>query len=451
MLAKLHWFLSTAREFPGFRDLVRDLRREASLSPAEWRERQAERLRRLLCFAGTRVPYYRQIFGEAGIDLRGADLLEQLARLPLLTRRLVVDHQADLVADGLDRAHLYTNATGGSTGEPVSFYQDHEYRKTALALDSFVRSWWGIRPYDRTASIWGADREFSELSWRERFHQWRHRTRTLNAFRMEAVGLRRFCRMIARWRPPYLTGYATALEAFAHCVEAEGLPDLQLRAIRSAAETLWPYQRELIERVLRCPVYDFYGTREVNNLAAECPEQRRLHLISTWRYLEIVNEHGQPVSDGTPGYVAVTDLSNWAMPFIRYRNDDMAVLATEPCPCGRPSAVIEKLLGRTSDIIHSPRGEWIHGEYFTHLFYGRPEIRKFQVHQTALDRIVIRYVPGSGDCEVAMRAVVEKVRQRMGEEMRIELERCEKIPVSLSGKYRFTISDLSSTMREPLI
>ncbi|MCK5245046.1 MAG: hypothetical protein KAJ90_07225, partial [Desulfobacterales bacterium] len=82
----------------------------------------------------------------------------------------------------------------------------------------------------------------------------------------------------------------------------------------------------------------------------------------------IVDDKGNHVPDGQTGYIAVTDLSNYAMPFIRYRNADMAIMAQKPCPCGRPSPVIKELLGRSTDIIRTAHGDIIHGEYFTHLF-----------------------------------------------------------------------------------
>jgi phenylacetate-CoA ligase len=441
-IAKIDWHLSASRGYPGIHRLLKDLISESRLSPLTWQELRVRRLRDLLAFARDHVPYYRDLFQRVSFAPESADLPQDLHRIPLLTKQLVAEHLDELIADNAHRSYLTENATGGSTGRPLRFYQDRRYVVTAAALDAYVRTWWGIKPHDRTASIWGADREFRELSWKERYYNWRRRVRSINAFRMTESELIDFCRMILRWQPPYMVGYSSALEALASCANAHGIGNVRFRAIRSAAEVLWPHQRRLIEDAFQTPVYDFYGSREVNNLAAECPEGRRLHLISTWRYVEIADNDGKPLPDGNLGNVVVTDLSNYSMPFIRYRNEDIAAIADNMCSCDRPSPVLAKLHGRSSDLIRTPRGEIVHGEYFTHLFYGTGRVRQFQVHQTALDRIVIRYVPSDARHPELTPGVVERIRDRLGAELNVEVEACERIPIPPSGKHRFTISDV---------
>lgn len=438
----LLWHISKWREYPGIHRKLRELKEEGKLTSEQWQKRRNERLRSLLIFAGSHVPYYRNLFAQVDFNPEVAELPNDLERVPLLTKEVVRKHLNELIAENANRSQLFENATGGSTGVPLKFYQDLEYQTTAEAVDAYVRGWWGVRPYDRTASIWGADREFHELSIKERLYEIRQRARSLNAFRMSDESLLEFCQMVTHWRPPYLMGYSSALEALAQCAKNHGINNFSFKAIRSTAETLWPHQRVLIEEALNGPVFNFYGSREVNNIAAECPEEKNLHLISTWRYIEIVDDKGNQVPDGQTRYIAVTDLSNYAMPFIRYRNEDMARMAKGICQCGRPSPVIEELLGRSTDIIRTARGNIVHGEYFTHLFYGRNDIQQFQVHQTALDRIVVRYIPDGEPPVEYMNEVAEKIRTRLGDSVVVEIRECKEIPIPPSGKHRFTISDV---------
>ena len=120
----------------------------------------------------------------------------------------------DLIADAASSARLIKNATGGSTGVPLIFYQDIAYWDTSTAIDAYVRSWYGIRPYDRTAYVWGDDREVIDHSWRGRLFEWRSRRKMLNAFRMSEERIIEFVKMLKRWKPPYLMGYSSALGAF---------------------------------------------------------------------------------------------------------------------------------------------------------------------------------------------------------------------------------------------
>jgi len=422
---------------------MQGLREEQGLTTKDWQSAQMERLRRVLVHARSLVPYYRKNFQEFSFEPSSSDLPTDLNRVPLLTKGIIREHLHDLLADNVNPSALVENATGGSTGVPLKFYQDSFYQTVSMALDSFVRKWWGIRPFDRTAVIWGADREFRDLSFKERLYVKRTRTKSLNAFRMTDENLLGFCKMLERWKPPYLMGYSSALEALGNCAKNHGMDNLEFKAIRSAAEMLYPRQRKTIQQTLKGPVYNFYASREVNNIAAECPEEKQLHLISTWRFVEIVDKKGNRLPNGDIGYIAVTDLSNYSMPFIRYLNGDMAKLSRQYCPCGRPSPIIEDLLGRSSDIIKSPAGELIHGEWFTHLFYGRDDIKQFQVRQTDLNHITLRYVSIGQPPKEFIRLVTEKIQQRMGRDVIVEAEKCESIAVPESGKYRFTISDVS--------
>lgn len=439
----LLWRLLKKREYPGIANYIQELNLESTFTPQKWRDLQRHKLNVLLRFAVKNVPFYSDQY-DPSVMRSGLDSLHESFHLfPVLSKQTIKDNIEALISKTVSISSLIENSTGGSTGVPLKFYQDLRYQTIAAALDAYVRGWYGIKPFDKTAQLWGADREFYELSVKERIYEKLQRVKALNAFRMTGESLDQFCQMLVEWEPPYLMGYSTALEALARHASQSPARHYSLKTIRSTAETLYPQQRKLIEDAFGTQVFNFYGSREVNNIASECPEEKRLHLISTWRHVEIVDGEGSPVPKGVPGYVAVTDLSNFAMPFIRYRNEDIACLSTEECPCGRPSPVIEKLLGRSSDLIITPDRQIVHGEFFTHLFYGRDDIRQFQVHQKTLSHIVVRYVSDGDGLGDFMERVKRKIWSKIGSDLNITVEKCDQIPIPQSGKHRFTISDVA--------
>lgn len=434
------WRTKTLRSFPNHSNIYRRLLAESNLSRDEWEKTRNKNLSTLLPHACQYVPYYRTIFQKTGIPINSLSE-DNLSNFPLLTKDIIKDNLETLISEKSNKNTLIENATGGSTGVPLKFYQDHHYLTVANALDAYVRKWWGVKPYDKTASIWGADREFHELSFKEKLSSKLDRVIALNAFRMNKESLREFCITLKKWQPPYLMGYSSALEAMAECAIENGI-ELRFKAIRSTAETLWPHQRSLFEEAFKSPVYNFYGSREVNNIAAECPSMK-FHLISTMRFIEIVDEMGNRLPDGEEGFIAVTDLSNFSMPFIRYLNGDYGKLSNVPCDCGLPSPYIDKLLGRSTDLIRTKTGDMIHGEFFTHLFYGVNSIKQFQVHQKSLSEIKIRLVPeGDGPDELFVTNLKQKICDRLGSCVNISVEICKEIPIPKSGKHRFTISDV---------
>jgi phenylacetate-CoA ligase len=208
---------------------------------------------------------------------------------------------------------------------------------------------------------------------------------------------------------------------------------------------LYDYQRKEIEQAFGCPVYNFYGSREVNNIAAECSTHEGLHIFASGRIIEIVDDNGKSLPSGEIGYIAVTDLTNFSFPFIRYRNGDMASIKKEPCSCGRNYPLLNDIAGREYDIM-TFGGRYIHGQFFPNLFYQQPDVRQFQVIQETADRLLIRVVAPKRQLDVAY--LKKKVREKAGQDVQIDVEFVDKIPCLKSGKYRFTINNYRSKNRE---
>ena len=102
-------------------------------------------------------------------------------------------------------------------------------------------------------------------------------------------------------------------------------------------------------------------------IAMECGEHTGLHVSAENMMVEIVGPDGA-CSPGQSGEVLITDFHNYATPFIRYKNGDMATWSmTYPCPCGRTLPMLESIDGRTLDIIKGLDGRPLTGAFFPHL------------------------------------------------------------------------------------
>jgi len=426
----------------GIYRLLASFKKEQLMSKAELEKLQSERLTTLLLQAQKHSPYYRELISQSGIDISPGFELHDLGMMPLLRRE---DLQANLSRILCDNAVTpVLNSSGGSTGNPVNFYQDGHYAVYAAAANLLFTDWMGINSGDKTAVFWGADRDFREQSLRVRAWMKFDRVRALNSFSMDRDAILSFLELLDRFRPRLMQGYAGSLYLTACIIEETRPIRFEPAAIRSSAEALFDYQRQEIEKAFSARVFDFYGSREVNNLAAECSAHEGLHLFSSGRIVEIVDDDGNPVPDGTLGQIAVTDLTNYSFPFIRYINGDMAVKRAAPCSCGRGYPLLEKIYGRTSDMIIID-GRYIHGEYFTHLFYNRPEVKQFQVIQEDARNLKISVVPRDGN--IAIDDIVAKIRNKVGDGINLQVELVDSIAVTSSGKYRFTISKLADTKK----
>ena len=403
---------------------------------------QRSRLAKLIRHAAKHVPYYRDEFRSRGLAVERLNLPEDLIRLPILRKETLQTRVRELTDERIPSQRLMKNASGGSTGKPVEFCQDEYYWAYSRAAQWSIEQWWGIRPGDRTASVWGCDRDLPEQSFGERLYGKITQMRVCNAFAMSEAQMDSFAQMMVRWRPPYVVGYASALEVFSNFLVAS--PKYQIRpiAIKSSAEVLTDAQRKIIGEAFQAPVYNFYGSREINTIAAECPAHKGLHINSLGRCVEIVDDDGRSLPPGVPGRILVTDLTNFTMPFLRYQLEDIGSWAEGVCPCGRVFPRLEKVWGRSSDFIVAPSGTVIHGEYFTHLFYGESQVQTFQLVQDSINDVRLDYVLRPAAADIRTDELKTRIQIALGPTVNIKINRVNEIHRPLSGKHRFAISSV---------
>ena len=129
---------------------------------------------------------------------------------------------------------------------------------------------------------------------------------------------------------------------------------LSLRIAVLGAEPHADSIRRRIEEVYGLRAFNSYGLSEMNGpgVAFECPEQEGLHLWEDSYYVEIIDPlTGEPVPEGEEGELVLTTLAREGMPLIRYRTKDLTSLRREPCRCGRTHLRIERITGRTDDML----------------------------------------------------------------------------------------------------
>jgi phenylacetate-CoA ligase len=388
---------------------------------------QWQQLTALLKHSYAHVPYYRRAFNEVGLEPRDITSPGDLAQLPILTKEIIREHHDDLLDRSVDRATLVGNSTGGSTGEPLCFFQDENYCQWEQA--AAIRAWKyyvGGNETTLEAILWGAERDIGKGMGLKKvlYSVLRERCLPLNTFDLDSASLRRYRTLYNLLRPKILRGYASSLFFVADYVKTQGLSMHPPQAIISSAETLWPNMRSLIEEVFRARVYDSYGCREVSQIATECESHDGLHIVMENQIVELDN-----------GRIVVTNLRNYAMPFIRYSIGDLAEsVRKDACACGRSSLRISGLQGRESDNVQLRDGRVIHGEYFTHLFYGMANVRAFCVdYHRDVSRIVVR-------CNDLTEKQKSELSSRIARDLslsEIQFHSLDATEKTVTGKFRF--------------
>ncbi len=421
-----------------------------AMENSQWWSREAletyrvQRLQAFLSQVYAHVPYYRSLFDGLGFDVSSVKSVTDLQQLPFLDKKLIKDNQQDLKADNATQLSQFN--TGGSSGEPLVFFIGHSRVSHDVAAKWRATRWWDVDIGDREIVLWGSP---IELGAQDRFRLLRDRmfrSTLLPAFEMSETHLNEFIAAIRSIRPRMLFGYPSVLAHIAQHAESKGLPldDLGINVAFVTSERLYPEQREKIERSFGCKVANGYGGRDAGFIAHECPEGG-MHITAEDIIVEIVDSQGNVVPDGESGEVVITHLFTDDFPFIRYRTGDVASLSTETCSCGRGLPMLKEIHGRTTDFIIAADGTVMHGLALIYVLREIEAITSFKIIQETLEWTRVEVVGDEHFSEQHVATIRSGFKQRLGENVSIDVERVEKIKPERSGKYRYVISKVAVT------
>jgi phenylacetate-CoA ligase len=427
------------------RRYLRELEHTQWLSRSELEAWQLAKIQQLVRYAYEHVPYYRELYQRHDIHPEDIKSLKDFQALPFLAKEDVNNHLDALVSPEF-RGWLQPESTGGSTGQPMRFFVEDSFWWWNAALEFRGRRWHGVREGDKMAWVWGAQRDMPGWSWQSRLKARIMQQRYLNAFGLTEAKMQAFAEMLVRWQPTMFRAYPSALSLFAQFIKERGITGIRPRLIETTAEKVTGPQRELLEGVFHCPVADCYSARELATVAYQC-EMGGLHVCET-RYLEIV-ANGQVVPPGQLGEVIVTSLHQFAMPFIRYKNGDMAIYEVGDCPCGRGLPALREIVGRTHDFLVTADGQFVHGEFFAYIFRVKSEVAGYQVYQPDRKHLEVRLMCKQDVDPTWLDNVRAEIQARFGEAVQISLQVVDQIELTPAGKHRYVISEVKPDFSQP--
>lgn len=407
---------------------------------------QLKRLEHLLNYSYNYVPYYKKLFEDFGLIKKTGINIEKFYKLPLLDKVKIRENYDSLKSINIKNLNASTNRTGGATGEPLEFYQD---RRSAMITGGVVLRWFyewhGIGSGDKELKLWGSTRDLfykSKINM-NMVREWISGIKVLNAFKMTPETMRNYVKIINKFKPKLIRGYTSNLYELANYILENNLTVFSPKVIISSAETLHDFIREKIEKAFGCKVYNHYGSREMHNMAMECPFGG-LHISILTHYYEILDDNGEPCPPGVEGNLVITNLFNKAMPFIRYKIGDRAAFSEKKCKCGRGLPLLEKLNGRIVESFRTKDGKIIPGTYFIHLIgvcLNSNPIEKFQVVQEDYDKILFKICLKKGKIfdNKLKEEIIDKTKLLVGNNCEINFEFLDDIPLTENGKYIFTI------------
>lgn len=313
---------------------------------------QVQRLQALLPRLAACVPLYRQKFAQASVSADRIKTLDDLRRLPFTDKRDLRDvYPFGMFTVPLEQV-VRIHASSGTTGKPtVGGYTRADVALWAECMARTVTSA-GITSRDVVHNAYGYGLFTGGLG----FH--------LGAELVGATvvpisgGLtRRQVMLMEDFGATALTctpSYALVIGEEAADMGVDFKRRMKVRVGIFGAEPWSERMRLEIEAKLGLEAFDIYGLTEVigPGVAVECEQHNGMHINEDHFLAEIIDpDSGEPLPAGEEGELVFTTLTKEAMPVIRYRTRDRTRLHPEPCACGRTTARMDKVLGRTDDML----------------------------------------------------------------------------------------------------
>ena len=313
---------------------------------------QDQRVRKIVTYVYENVPFYQERFAEADVSPSDVDGIEDLSRLPFTTKEDLRDHYPDGLF-AVDREEMRClHASSGTTGKSkvVGYTRKDLGVWREVMARSLVTA--GVEEGETVQNAYGYGLFTGGLG----VH---HGCDELEATVIPIGGgqTKRQLEFLQDLGSETLTCTPSYALYLAEQADEMGLDvrTLPLSTVIVGAEPCTEPMREAIESRLGVTAVDIYGLSEVigPGVAIECAEaQDGLHLWDDQFYPEVIDpETGDVLPAGEEGELVLTTLTKEGMPVIRYRTGDMTTLTREECDCGRTTARMDNVAGRSDDLL----------------------------------------------------------------------------------------------------
>ena len=401
-------------------------------------EYQLQELSKLLLHAYENVPYYTKVFDKLGLKPKDIKSVQNLQKLPFLKKTIINKNIEDLKAANYHERKFEYTYTGGSTGEPLKFYTEKGVWLSLLtAYGKILMDWTGCSYFDKSVFITGRD-----TPWKYQFFG---RMLVLSSFYMNETYMPQFIEKIRKLKPKYITTYPSAITFLARYMQKNNIEYFpSVKAVIFHAETLYSWQRKLVEEVFRCRVYDNYGLREQTVIGGTCGHTNYYHMFPEYGVLELVDKEGKPITkEGEIGEIVGTGFHTYIFPFIRYKTGDLGVYTKKKCECGRNYPLLERIEGRLQDFVISKTKKLVPFTRFQHLAAESSDnIEGSQFYQDKEGELVLNIVKTKNYTDADTQTLQKNFNKFLGNEFDLLIRFVDEIPLSNRGKCQFLIQKL---------
>ena len=408
------------------------LNNSSKWSKEELKNYQFEQFKLLIEHCYENVPYYNEIFKATGIKPIDFKNLEDMAKIPTLSKQQISRNFEKLHARNFDRFKQYEVKTSGSTGEKLRFHiTDDVYKKeAAFVLQAFHAH--GATMYDKP-SVWL--RRFVPIDRNSKLQYYDHELRRLymSAYHLNDVTISSYLAEIEKRRYHTLVAYPSSAYILALLCERNSLELPNIRKIHVSSEMLLPEWRKKIIDVFKIVPVAHYGA--IEKVSFMYQTETSANYFPRLEYG--VNEFFK--NDLGHYNIIATGFLNWNMPFIRYLTEDSV---SKPLMINGQE-VISEILGRTSDVLVAKDGSLLPGVNFYSWIDKKIEgVAMFRITQKSRSHVVFEFVRNTFYSTQTYEDIKKGLNSRLGD-LNFQIEEVSEISRHPnSGKIRCIINEI---------
>jgi len=396
----------------------------SQLSEDELNDLASDNLVRILKYARSTIPFYSNVQIENSLKPE-----ELIPAFPIIYKEDIKSNMDNLLSEKKSRLLKY--ASSGSSGIQGTVYMNKTDQSIIRAIMLLWWEWAGYKfgkPTFQTGM--STDRGFVK-SLKDFFL----RIHYAQAFNLDGDIIFHELKTLRVKRNMFLAGYASSLNVYADVCLKRGI-DVKFDAAICWGDKLFDQYKKNIKNAFGCDVNETYSCNEGFLVGAK-KDLDYFYIMSPHVYVEIVDKNGNPVPDGQLGYVLLTRLDGFSMPLIRYYVGDLAIkLPREKYPEKREMyfPLLEKVIGRDTDIVVTSSGKRLIVHFFTGIFEFVPEIQQFIVIQREVSGIEIDYIPNPDFTPAVLERLEKIFYDKLKEKLNVTWRAVDNIPPTASGK-----------------
>lgn len=426
-----------------FRKLFDQFNKNQWLSESELFLLQSSLFQALVQHAYQTVPYYRRKMDELKLKPNDIKTTKDLYKMPLLTKEDIKQNFNSLISTAIPKSKIKQGHTSGTTGTPLDVRYDIQTCVAHHAADWRQKKWAGLEYGQPYASLQGRVivplHQTKPPFWRKNYI---NNQLFLSSFHLKEENLPYYFDKLSKDQIHFIEGYPSTIYILALYLNKSGRK-FPMQAVFTSSETLFPIQRQAIEKAFSCKVFDFYGMAERVVYATECDRHEGHHLNMDYGITEFLDSNNRPVEPGCLGKIVATSIHNFAMPLIRYQTNDSCALKTRRCSCGREFPLMDDVATKNEAIVTLRDGRLISPSVLTHPFKPMHNILESQIIQEDLDLLVVKLVVNENFSRDEETMLIKAFNDRLGKEVDIKVEYLDSIPKNKSGKFKWVVSKIT--------